>query len=231
MYKPPGQGVGAAAVGMEHIEVGIPLTPPRSLVRGILVNGQGRRFMNEDTYAGRLGKASLLHQDGKMYFVHSDETFAVNVVGYKARWVAETPAELETDIGLPAGSLTATLEEYNRHAATGIDPEFHKAPEWVMPLEPPYGVIDLSIEHSLYATFTLGGLHTTADGAVLTPSGATVPGLYAAGRTTAGIGGAGYVSGISLGDGTFFGRRAGRASALSRRPSRPARRRPGGPPR
>jgi 3-oxo-5alpha-steroid 4-dehydrogenase len=79
-----GQGVGAAVVGMGHIEVGIPLTPPRSLVRGILVNGEGRRFMNEDTYAGRVGKASLIDHDGQMYFVHSDETFAVNVAGYRA---------------------------------------------------------------------------------------------------------------------------------------------------
>lgn len=211
-----GQGVGAATVGMEHVEVGIPLTPPRELVRGILVNGQGERFMNEDTYAGRLGRASLLQHDGQMYFVHSDETFAVNIVGYTAKWVAETPGDLESEIGLPAGSLTATLERYNRHAATGVDADFHKAPEWVIPLEPPYGVVDLRVEHSLYATFTLGGLQTTVDGAVDTPAGATVPGLYAAGRTTAGIAGAGYVSGISLGDGSFFGRRAGRSAATAR---------------
>jgi 3-oxo-5alpha-steroid 4-dehydrogenase len=43
-----------------------------------------------------------------------------------------------------------------------------------------------------------------------------VRGLYAAGRTTAGIASAGYVSGISLGDGSFFGRRAGRSAATAR---------------
>ncbi len=214
-----GQGVGAATVGMEHIEVGLPVGPPHSVVRGILVNGSGERFINEDTYAGRLGKASLLDHDGQMYFVHSDETFAVNIAGYTAKWVAETPAELEAEIGFPAGSLTATLERYNRHAATGDDPEFHKAPEWVVPLQPPYGVVDLRVEHSYYATFTLGGLRTTVDGAVRTPAGTTVPGLYAAGRTTAGIAGAGYVSGISLGDGTFFGRQAGRSAAVAARTS------------
>lgn len=208
-----GQGVGASTIGMEHIEVGLPIGPPHSIVRGILVNGRGERFINEDTYAGRLGKASLLEHDGHMYFVHSDETFAVNIAGYTARWVAETPAELEAEIGFPAGSLAATLERYNRHAATSDDPEFHKAPEWVVPLNPPYGVVDMTVERSFYATFTLGGLQTAVDGAVRTPAGATVPGLFAAGRTTAGIAGAGYVSGISLGDGTFFGRRAGRSAA------------------
>ncbi len=213
-----GQGAGGATTGMEHIEVGIPLTPPRSLVRGVLVNGRGERFMNEDTYAGRLGKEFLLHQDGEVYFVHDDATFAVNVVGYEAAWVADSADGLGAEIGLPPGSLDATLDRYNRHAARGHDPDFHKAPEWVQPLEPPYGAIDLRVTKSWYATFTLGGLTTTPDGEVTDASGAPVPGLFAAGRTTAGIGGAGYVSGISLGDGTFFGRRAGRAAACATPP-------------
>lgn len=207
------QGAGAATAGMEHIEVGIPLTPPRRLVRGILVNGDGRRFMNEDTYAGRLGKEFLLRQDGRVFFVHSDDTFEVNIVGYKPSWVAESAAELEGEIGLPPGSLQATLDRYNEHAARGADPDFHKAAEWVVPLQPPYGVVDLGVEKSYYATFTLGGLVTTAGSAVLDRAGAPIGGLFAAGRTTVGIAGAGYVSGISLGDGTYFGRRAGRSAA------------------
>jgi len=48
---------------------------------------------------------------------------------------------------------------------------------------------------------------------VLTDAGDAVPGLYAAGRTTAGIAADGYVSGISLGDGSFFGLRAGLTAA------------------
>jgi 3-oxo-5alpha-steroid 4-dehydrogenase len=200
------QGAGAEVVGLDRIEVGIPFAPPRSIVRGIVVNGAGERFLNEDTYAGRLGHAFLTRQDGRVYFVHSDETFAVNIAGYKPRWVADTAAELEVDIGLPAGSLQATLDAYNEAAAQGEDPAFHKAAELVIPLDPPYGVVDLSVDRSFYATFTLGGLVTT-------PDGVASPGLFAAGRTTAGIAVGGYVSGISLGDGTYFGRRAGRAAA------------------
>ncbi len=65
--------------------------------------------------------------------------------------------------------------------------------------------------------FTLGGLRTDLDGAVLDAAGAPVPGLFAAGRASSGIHGFGYVSGTSLGDGTFFGRRAGRAAAAEGR--------------
>lgn len=211
-----GEGAGGAVVGLDRVEVGIPFTPPRSLVRGIVVNAEGRRFINEDTYAGRLGQEFLLRQDGQVYFVHDDSTFAVNIAGYKPKWVAETAAELETMIGLPSGSLQATLDRYNQFAPSGADPDFHKAPEWVTPLEPPYGVVDLRVEKSFYAPFTLGGLVTDADSAVLDADGNPIVGLFAAGRTTAGIAAGGYVSGISLGDGTFFGRRAG-ASAAGRR--------------
>ncbi len=212
-----GRRAGAAVVGLDRVEVGIPITPPRSLVRGIIVNGDGRRFMNEDTYAGRLGQEFLLRQDGEVYFVHDDSTFAVNIVGSKPSWVAETAAELEELIGLPDGSLQDTLARYNEHARRGEDPEFHKAAEWVTPLEPPYGVVDIRVERFVYAPFTLGGLVTDVDGAVLDEHDAPVPGLFAAGRTTAGIAAGGYVSGISLGDGTFFGRRAGRTAAASGR--------------
>jgi 3-oxo-5alpha-steroid 4-dehydrogenase len=210
-----GRRAGAAVIGLDRVEVGVPITPPRSLVRGILVNGEGRRFMNEDTYAGRLGQEILLRQDGEVYFLHDDSTFALNIVGSKPSWVAETAAELEALMGLPDGSLQATLARYNEAAQRGEDPEFRKATEWVTPLEPPYGVIDMRVERFIYAPFTLGGLATDVDGAVLDERGAPLPGLFAAGRTTAGIAARGYVSGISLGDGTFFGRRAGLSAARS----------------
>ena len=69
--------------------------------------------------------------------------------------------------------------------------------------------------------FTLGGLAIRASGEVLTPEGAVIPGLFAAGRNTAGLclEGRGYASGLSIGDATFFGRARGpqarpRSSAL-----------------
>ncbi len=49
---------------------------------------------------------------------------------------------------------------------------------------PPFGAIGCSTDNAIYAVFTLGGLHTRPSGEVLTPDGAVIPGLYAAGRTT-----------------------------------------------
>ena len=71
---------------------------------------------------------------------------------------------------------------------------------------------DLRIGPAPYAPFTLGGLETTVDGAVLDLAGDAIPGLFAAGRTTAGVCAFGYASGLSIGDSTMFGRFAGRAA-------------------
>ena len=54
---------------------------------------------------------------------------------------------------------------------------------------------------------------TDPDGAALDDGGRPVPGLYAVGRTAASLAAHHYASGISLGDGSFFGRRAGRHAA------------------
>ncbi|HBQ40491.1 MAG TPA: flavoprotein, partial [Halieaceae bacterium] len=53
---------------------------------------------------------------------------------------------------------------------------------------------------------------------VLNIDGETIPGLYAAGRASAGLPrtAQGYASGMSVGDATFFGRLAGRSAALAR---------------
>ena len=86
----------------------------------------------------------------------------------------------------------------------------HKKPEWIKPIGTPVGAIDL---RASCGGFTLGGLMTSLDGEVLHVNGEPIPGLFAAGRCTAGLAAWGYASGVSLGDGSFYGRRAGRAAA------------------
>jgi 3-oxo-5alpha-steroid 4-dehydrogenase len=64
--------------------------------------------------------------------------------------------------------------------------------------------------------FTLGGLLVDEDtGAVKNAAGQTIDGLYAAGRAAVGLCSNGYISGMSIGDGMFSGRRAGRACAAA----------------
>jgi 3-oxo-5alpha-steroid 4-dehydrogenase len=209
-----GMAAGAAAVHMDKGSVSLPIHPPRETSRGILVNAYGQRFVNEDVYYGRLGEYVLTRQDGVAYLVMDDGCFVRPEVPRELVAVADTVAELESELGLPSGSLESTLELYNRHAARGRDPVFHKRSAYLTPLtRPPFGAFDCTTAGSLYAVFTLGGLRTDCDGAVQDADGRVLPGLFAAGRSTAGLSVPGYSSGISLGDGTFFGRRAGIAAA------------------
>jgi succinate dehydrogenase/fumarate reductase flavoprotein subunit len=203
-------GAGADVIRMDAGEVAIPLTPPRRLMRGILVTPHGQRFINEDSYYGRVGQECLFHHDGRMYLIVDNAVYERNVAGFEATHVEESIADLERSLGMVPGVLQDTVALYNRHAAEGVDPLFHKNARYLQPLTaPPFAAIDCSTDKVLWATFTLGGLHTRPSGEVLTPDDRVIAGLYAAGRTTSGVAAYGYVSGISLGDGTFFGRRAG----------------------
>ena len=207
------QAVGARVKQMHAGEVAFPIIPPRRLMEGILINAKGQRFINEDTYNGRMGQAALYDHDGEVYLVIDEASYEPNWMGIQASWVCETPAELEAEIGLPAGSLEATLSIYNRHAAVGEDPVFHKAASLLHPLDGHLGAFDLRIGKIPYAVFTLGGLDSDAEGRVIDLEGSPIPGLFAAGRSTSGVAAFGYASGLSIGDSTFFGRRAGRTAA------------------
>ena len=216
--------LGAATRRMAVVEAAYTALPAM-VCRGMLVNALGRRFVNEDVYPGVFSHAAL-HQPGPCWVILDEE--GLESVSARDRWgvrptyAAETLAELEQELGLPAGSLAETVATYNRHAAAGEDPYFHKAARWLRPLVGPYAAVDPRLGFGAtgsspsatgFSGFTLGGLHTTVDGAVLAVDGVPIPGLYAAGRASSGMHGEGYVSGTSLGDGTFFGRRAGRAAA------------------
>ena len=210
------QALGADLAHMDATEVAI-FIDPQQLVRGILVNGRGQRYVAEDTYPGRIGQLTLYQQDNTAYLIidsdAQDEAMASWSPKFMLRpatWVADTVADLERDMGLAPGSLQATVAAYNEGAARGEDPLLHKKPEWCKPIGSPVGAIDLC-ENT--GGFTLGGLRTSLDAEVLHVSGAPIPGLFAAGRSTAGLAAWGYASGISLGDGSFYGRRAGRSAA------------------
>ncbi|MET7896527.1 FAD-dependent oxidoreductase [Streptomyces mirabilis] len=202
------QAVGARVKRMDSLEWALPFNMARGNVSGILVNALGRRFVNEDTYMGRVGQAAM-HEEA-VHLIVDEARYDPAALGTPASAVAESADELGAELGLPAGSLTATLAYYNEHAAQGEDPLFRKRPRWLTPLTGPLAAFALGPRHFPHCVFTLGGLDTLPTGEVLDQDGDPVPGLYAAGRTTSGVAARGYCSGLSLGDGSLFGRLAGR---------------------
>lgn len=215
-----GQSVGGHAIHMSEGFVTLPWYPPEQLIKGIFVNEQGQRFVNEDGYHGRTAQHILQQSGTRFWLLLDQDIYAEPAFGEFAKIgigaAGETWDEVERDLELPAGSLTGTVAVYNRHAAEGRDPLFRKQPKWLKPLtQPPFVALDCRIDHAVYFSFTLGGLDTRPTGEVLDASRRPIPGLYAAGRTACGLPrwGAGYSSGMSLADATFFGRQAGLAAA------------------
>lgn len=219
-----GQSVGGHAIHMNEAFVTLPWYPPEQLIKGIFVNERGQRFINEDCYHGRTAQHILQQAGTRFWLLLDNEIYAEPEFGQFAKITigaaGESWEEIERELDLAAGSLTATVEVYNRYAAEGRDPLFHKQPKWLKPLvKPPFVALDCRIDHAVYFSFTLGGLDTLPTGEVLDAQRQPIHGLYAAGRTACGLPrwGAGYSSGMSLADATFFGRQAGMrvASVLS----------------
>ena len=217
-----GMGAGGAAINMHEGLTTLPFYPPPSLTKGMFVNAAGQRFINEDCYHSRVGNYCLNQLGDRVYLVFSANDIGnyqdSNYMGADIAGTGETVAELEAELGLPEMSLQQTVEFYNLYAAKGEDPKFHKGSQWMEPIEGPYAALDCTAGRgAMYSMFTLGGLDSLASGEVVTGEREVIPGLYAAGRTTAGMPrrGDGYASGMSVGDVTFFGRMAGKQVAAA----------------
>lgn len=220
-----GQGInmgiaaGGAALRMNEGFAIAPIYPPESSISGILVNGSGQRFISEDSYHGVLGHSIAYHQQGRAWLLTDQgSTFQFEQDNFPLAAQSNTIGGIAGQLNLPRGALQNTVAYYNRNAANGLDPMFQKAKNYLRPIQgPPYQAWDLSVDQAFFTAHTFGGLRTSIDGAVINSAGEVIAGLYAAGRNTAGIPTAPYIaSGLSVGDASFFGRRAGRAVAGGR---------------
>jgi 3-oxo-5alpha-steroid 4-dehydrogenase len=212
-----GASVGGAWKFMDEPFQTAPFYPPSVLVKGLIVNKNADRFVAEDSYHSRTSAFVLEQPDSAAYLIVDSKHIehpSFPLCPFIDGW--ETVEEMAAGLGLDAEKLRETLYRYNQYAERGEDPDFHKAAEWLAPQDHgPWGAYDLTLGKALYAGFTMGGLATTVDGEVRREDGSVVSGLYAAGACAANIAqdAKGYASGLQLGDGSYFGRRAGRHAA------------------
>jgi len=213
-----GLSAGGDAIHMEQFFTTCPWTIPESHAKGVFVNVQGQRFINEDCYHGRVSRTAVDQPGDRVYllldsahFEQPPEFARMTIAGTGNDW-----EEVERELEMAEGTLSRTMAFYNEHARAGRDPLFDKQPPILTPLDQgPFVALELHFQNSYFSFFTLGGLKTSTDGEVLDRAGHAIPGLFAAGRCTSGLPawGHGYSSGMSLADCTFFGRQAGRKAA------------------
>lgn len=207
-----GMGVGGATLRMHQGFVITPMYPPEAILKGIAVNRAGLRFMAEDGYYGMVGHEIAFRQHGEAWMiVDADSAYPWKDERLPVAATGASMAEIEAKLKMPPGALKGTVDYYNAQAAKGDDPLFHKNADFIAPLaKAPFTAYDLSVSRAFTPVHTFGGLHTNLDAQVLDAWNQPIPGLYAAGRTVAGMPVAPYIaSGVSIGDCTFYGRRAG----------------------
>ncbi len=216
-----GVSAGGVAKNLDQMFITAAVYPPEILLTGIIVNNQGQRFVAEDSYHSRTS-AFVMEQPDAAAFLVVDEAHMempqMPLIRFIDGW--ETVEEMEAALAIPKGKLVASLNRYNENAARGEDPDFHKQPEYLAPQDKsPWAAFDLSLGRAMYSGFTMGGLAVSIDGQVLREDGSVIPGLYAAGACASNIAqdGKGYASGTQLGEGSFFGRRAGTHAAKVQR--------------
>ncbi|MFF4692852.1 FAD-dependent tricarballylate dehydrogenase TcuA [Streptomyces sp. NPDC001307] len=202
---------------------------------GIVVNAEGRRFVDEGadfrnyTYA-KYG-AEILKQPAGVAYQLFDATSAplLRPEEYASAGItrveSDTVEGLAKELGIDEGQLAETVERFNAAVVPGrFDPTVKDGcrtegitppkSNWAQPLAtPPYVAFPVTCG----ITFTFGGLRIDADARVLDLSGRPVPGLYAAGELVGGLFWFNYPGGSGLTAGSVLGRRAGRSAAAATR--------------
>jgi len=239
--------VGAATAGnfaLFHAEPvdprsGEPEAAVMALSYGILVNAEGRRFVDEargpvDAWYERITR-DIQDQTRGVAWLLLDATsrlvpnLRTGIRTSERPVTAGSVTELADRLGIDAGALAETVAAYNGAcdadgawdpstpdglATTGLLPP---KSNWAKPIaEPPFEAYPVMAAN----VFTFGGLKVDASSRVVDRDGRALPGLFAAGEMT-GLYYSNYTGSTSVLRGAVFGRIAGtNAAALAGRSER-----------
>lgn len=225
-----GQSVGGSVTRMDKVSAWRFINPPLAWARGIIVNAQGRRYCNEEVYGATLGHAMVEENHGRAILILNRALIneSLRQVGPGKVWQfqrlpvllnllfnarrSNSLEHLAQRCGLPESALRHSVETYNRAARGEIADPLGKSPGMRASLEHgPWYACDLSYDSKLFPcpAITLGGLRVDeCSGQVLDAYGEPIAGLYSAGRNAVGVASNLYISGLSLADCIYSGRRA-----------------------
>jgi 3-oxo-5alpha-steroid 4-dehydrogenase len=231
-----GRSAAGALDRMGHISSWRFLNPPAALRKGMIVNARGQRYVDEASYGSTIGMGMMAPgNDGVAWLVLDQATWQETkhqmandglysfqrdpfrlTMWFKTRKAA-TLEELGEKLGLDKATFAATVEQYRAVNAGQAKDPFEKSKDDTSAMaKGPFYAMDVGVKSPFcpLPSISLGGLRVDErTGEVLRENGAPVPGLYAAGRTAVGICSNLYLSGLSVADCVFSGRRAARHAA------------------
>ena len=215
--------VGAATVDMEQIQIHPSVYTETTTalitegIRGdgaILVNQEGKRFVNELETRDNVSAAELAQEGGYAYTILDQKMMDASSTynsyftkGYAVQ--ADSYEELAEKLGVDPATFAATMEAWNKAVADQKDDEFGRLSFAAALDTAPYYAIKVSpgIHH------TMGGVKINTNAEVLTEADEAIPGLYAAGEVTGGVHGANRLGGNAVADIVVFGRIAAQNAA------------------
>ena len=231
-----GTSVGGSADYLHHVFTSRALQF-KPYMKGLLVDGEGKRFINEDAYGATIGR-QVADRGGRAWLILDRELYfgiwklimpwRPMIMRYRMRAFlsvalgarhARTIDALASKCELSADNLKAAMAEYADIAQGQTEDPYGKLDMHLHVLRGgPYYAIDCSTASKGWPplTFTLGGLRVDEEtGHVLRQDGERISNLYAAGRTAIGVSSNNYISGLSIADVVFSGRRAGKSVAAA----------------
>lgn len=230
--------LGAALADMGHISATYGSHPETGLefhelltafyLGAIIVNRDGRRFIDESLSYKTIGTAALAQPAGLGFQVFDAPIRAQSSPGVPLKdmdmlervghlFHADTLTELADLAGIDATNLEGTVSSYNAAVHAGADDILGRrglsmgAGKLVPIATPPF----YAYPAKSLMTSTFGGVAVRPDARVVDIDGDIIGGLFATGEVMGGFHGAAYMTGTSLGKGLVFGRIAARTLAAS----------------
>ncbi|MEG0137097.1 MAG: flavocytochrome c [Cetobacterium sp.] len=211
------KAINADLIDMDQIQTHPTVIPTNSVmiteaVRGngaILVNRDGKRFVNELDTRDVVSKAELA-QKGESAFLVFDEAVkeslkAIDSYDKKGYLVkGNSIEELAKNLNIPTDELKKTFSKYNEAVKKNSDSEFKRQSLPMVLEKAPF----YSVEVAPAVHHTMGGIKINEKTEVLS-NGKPIKGLFAAGEVTGGVHGANRLGGNAMVDITVFGKIAG----------------------
>ncbi len=215
------QSAGAGLVDMDQIQVHPTVqqdTDHAYLIgeatRGegaILVNGDGKRFVNElDTRKDVTNAINGLSEKSAYLILNTGIREHVKAIEFYDHIGlvkhGDSIAALAKAIDLSPENLEATVTTWNKSVADKQDSEFGR--ETGMDRDISQGPF-FAIHIAPAVHYTMGGVKINAKAQVLTDAGEPIPGLFAGGEVAGGLHGNNRIGGNSIAETVVFGRQAG----------------------
>lgn len=199
---------------------GISVPPGVIIEGGIIVNRNGRRFVNEMEDIAGMVHAVMAQPDGVVWVIFDSgiedrcayipETIALKELN--AARIADDAVALAEKIGVPASALIGALEEAGVAQNSGGPDMFGRV--WGIDRPPSSQLRALKVCGAIY--HTQGGLQIDGEARVLKTDGTRFPNLFAGGGAARGVSGPsswGYLPAMGLCAAVTLGRIAGQAAA------------------